>query len=268
LRERLEAIWKNHETFLGLLEEKLEEMARWLGMPVYLIKGKRLRAIASHISCQIHDVEMEVAVLSGYALEMIHAASLIHDDIVDEANTRRGGRTLNDIFSIRRAVLVGDLVFTRALSEVAKHDLSLYLSSMAQTVYLMSYGQYVEDITPPERFDEHLYLDVIYNKTASLYELAFVSGSLISGRDDPHLRAAGKSFGMAFQILDDYDDYEEDEGKPTLPHIYARMGYPDPAGMTLNLARSYLKRTEWELERGGFSDSFSDLLSYMWSRLP
>lgn len=249
------------------LEVLLEEMARWLDIPVYLIKGKRLRAIASNISCGIFSIDEGTAVLSGYALEMIHAASLIHDDIVDEANTRRGGRTLNDIFSIRRAVLVGDLVFTKALSEVAKVGVPLYLSAMSETVYKMSYGQYVEDVTPPDRFDEHLYLDVIYNKTASLYELAFVSGSLIAGEDNPFLREAGKSFGMAFQILDDRDDYDEDVGKPTLPHIYERMGHPDPIGATLEVAKRYLERVEWELERGGFKGYFGELLDYMWSRV-
>ncbi len=267
MREHLNAIWEKHSGYLERLEKLLEETARWLDIPVYLIKGKRLRAISSNISCTIFGVNEDVSVLSGYALEMIHAASLIHDDIVDEADTRRGGRTLNDIFSIRRAVLVGDLVFTRALSEVAKVNVPLYLSSMSDTVYKMAYGQYLEDVTPPEKFDEHLYLEVIYNKTASLYELAFVSGSLIVGRDDPYLREAGKSFGMAFQILDDWDDYEEDVGKPTLPHIYERQGHPDPRGTTLDLAKRYLERVEWELERGGFKDHFTELIDYMWSRI-
>jgi len=267
LREHLNAIWEKHSRFLEKLEGLLEETARWLDIPVYLIKGKRLRAISSNISCNIFGVGEDVSVLSGYALEMIHAASLIHDDIVDEADTRRGGRTLNDIFSIRRAVLVGDLVFTKALSEVAKVNVPLYLSSMSETVYKMSYGQYLEDVTPPERFDEHLYLEVIYNKTASLYELAFVSGSLIVGRDDPYLREAGRSFGMAFQILDDWDDYDEDVGKPTLPHIYEMQDHPDPRGATLDMAKRYLKRVEWELERGGFKGHFTELLDYMWSRI-
>ncbi len=266
MREHLNAIWERHSAYLRMLETRLEDTAKWLNIPVYLIKGKRLRAIASHISCQIFGIDVETAVLSGYALEMIHAASLIHDDIVDEANTRRGGRTLNDIFSIRRAVLVGDLVFTKALSDVAGMNVPSYLSAMSDTVYKMSYGQYVEDVTPPGEFDEHLYLDVIYNKTASLYELAFVSGSLIRGTDDPYLREAGKSFGMAFQILDDRDDYDEDVGKPTLPHIYERMGHPDPKGATLKMARHYLERTEWELERGGFKEYFGELLDFMWSR--
>jgi len=268
LKEHLRELWEKHSSFLAKLESLLESTAGWLNIPVYLIKGKRLRALSSHISCEIYGVDTDTAVLSGYALEMIHAASLIHDDIVDEADTRRGGRTLNDIFSIRRAVLVGDLVFTRALSEIAKANVPLYLSAMSDTVYKMSYGQYVEDITPPEKFDEHLYLDVIYNKTASLYELAFASGALIYGEENPYLREAGKSFGMAFQILDDYDDYEEDVGKPTLPHIYEREGHPDPRGATLDLAKSYIRRTEWELERAGLKEYFGDLLNYMWSRIP
>ncbi len=267
MSEKLNVLWENNGEFLRRLEGKLEETARWLNIPTYLIKGKRIRAISSHLSCEVYGVDLDTAVLSGYVLELIHAASLVHDDIVDDAQTRRGGRTLNFLFSTRRAVLIGDLIFTKALRDTARRDLNLYLKAMSETVYKMSYGQYQEDITPFEDFDEHLYLSVIYNKTASLYELAFASGPLIARSPNPHMAEAGKYFGMAFQILDDCDDYEEDEGKPTLPHIYSNMGIEDPHGAAISLAASYLRRTEWELDRAGVKGYFEDLLDYMWSRI-
>ncbi len=243
----------------------LEDEAKYFNIPIYLIKGKRLRAIISYISGRIYDHPLEKTLITGYSLEMIHAASLIHDDIIDDSETRRGGKTLNRILTTRLSVLIGDLLFTKALVKVSSFP--KFFSILSNVVYNMALGQYEEDVLTVESVDEHTYLDIIYKKTASLYEIAFETGKLLKGEEDHTLREAGKMFGMAFQILDDCDDYVEDEGKPTLPYIYQRLGYENPLDKAKMKASYYLRGSEWNLHRAGIFEHFSDVFSYMWSRL-
>ncbi|MEO0150042.1 MAG: polyprenyl synthetase family protein, partial [candidate division WOR-3 bacterium] len=161
--------------YLEALEKILEQEADFFKVPRYLIKGKRLRAIISHISGEIYDIPLEDTINTGYALEMIHAASLIHDDIMDNAETRRGGKVLNKILPTNLAVIVGDLLFTKALSLISKY--TLFSQKLSFAVYNMSLGQYREELISSEEYDEHIYLDIIYKKTATLYEVAFETGA-------------------------------------------------------------------------------------------
>ncbi len=262
---KIESIKDKFSYFLKPLENLLESEAKSLNIPFYLIKGKRLRAIISHISGLAFDQPLENTVMSGYALEMIHAASLIHDDIVDDSETRRGGETLSKILTTRLSVLIGDLIFTKALVKVM--GFPKFYSSLAVTVYKMALGQYEEDVLSSDIYDEHIYLDIIYKKTASLYEIAFESGLLLRNEENIFLRESGKMFGMAFQILDDCDDYYEDEGKFNLPRIYEKMGHDDPIGIAKVKAKFYLEGSEWNLRRYGIFKYFSDIFDYMWARV-
>ncbi|MEO0147442.1 MAG: polyprenyl synthetase family protein [candidate division WOR-3 bacterium] len=251
--------------YLEALEKILEQEADFFKVPRYLIKGKRLRAIISHISGEIYDIPLEDTINTGYALEMIHAASLIHDDIMDNAETRRGGKVLNKILPTNLAVIVGDLLFTKALSLISKY--TLFSQKLSFAVYNMSLGQYREELISSEEYDEHIYLNIIYKKTATLYEVAFETGALLSGFENPQLRDAGRMFGLAFQILDDCDDYYEDEGKPTLPQIYKRIGLPNPLELSKDRAKEYLWGVEWNLNRIGVLEHFKEILDYMWERV-
>ena len=259
-------IYKVHRRFLDFLEElerMFEREAEFFKIPKHLIKGKRLRAIISYISGKIHGVPRESAIKAAYALEMIHAASIIHDDIMDNAEMRRGGDVLNRILPTSTAVIIGDILFTKALKEVS--EFPVFFRRISDAVYNMALGQYIEETM--EVFDEDSYLDVIYKKTATLYEVAFEAGPLLSGFEDPNLRDAGRMFGMAFQILDDCDDYLEDEGKPTLPRILESLGTSDPLNLSKDRAAHYLRGVEWNLERLGYLGEFYDVLEYMWERV-
>lgn len=261
-------IYKFRERFSYYLEELerlLEQEADFFRVPRYIIKGKRLRAIISHISGRIYNIPFEDTINTGYALEMIHAASLIHDDIIDNSETRRGGTVLNRIFSTNLAVLVGDLLFTKAFSLISKY--TVFSQKLSLAVYNMALGQYKEKLIGSEEYNEHVYLDIIYKKTATLYEVAFETGALLSGFENPQLRDAGKMFGLAFQILDDCDDYYEDEGKPTLPQIYKRLNSPNPIELSKNVAKGYLRGAEWNLERVGVLEYFKEILDYMWEKV-
>jgi octaprenyl-diphosphate synthase len=249
--------------FLDELEKSLEREAENFNIPKYLIKGKRLRGIISYISGNIHKVPRNISLKVAYALEMVHGASLIHDDIMDNAETRRGGNVLNRILPTSTAVIIGDLLFTKALREIS--EFPLFFRRLTNAVYEMALGQYIEDTVKIS--DEDTYLDVIYKKTATLYEVAFEAGALLSGFEDPILRDAGRMFGMAFQILDDCEDYVEDEGKPTLPHILENLGAKDPITLSKDKASFYLRGAEWNLERLGYLGEFWDLLEYMWERV-
>ncbi len=259
-------IYKFHSKFAEFLEELealLEKEAEFFKIPKHLIKGKRLRAIISYISGKIHGIPRENAIKVAYSLEMIHAASLIHDDIMDNAESRRGGSVLNRIIPTSTAVIIGDILFTKAIKEISQ--LPVFFMRLSHAVYEMALGQYLEDTL--EISNEELYLDVIYRKTATLYEVAFEAGALISGFEDPTLRDAGRMFGIAFQILDDCDDYLEDEGKPTLPRILENMGVKDPLSLSKDKAMFYLRGVEWSLERLGYLREFWDVLEYMWERV-
>jgi len=179
-------IRKKFSDFLDELEKSLEREAENFNIPKYLIKGKRLRGIISYISGNIHKVPRNISLKVAYALEMVHGASLIHDDIMDNAETRRGGNVLNRILPTSTAVIIGDLLFTKALREIS--EFPLFFRRLTNAVYEMALGQYIEDTVKIS--DEDTYLDVIYKKTATLYEVAFEAGALLSGFEDPILRDA------------------------------------------------------------------------------
>lgn len=199
--------------------------------------GKRLRPILALLS----------ALANGYSsgkdhqkiaavVEFIHTATLLHDDVVDLSELRRGRQTANAIWGNAPSILVGDFLYSRAfqiLVEIA--DLNI-MSTMANATNVISEGevQQMANAGNPD-LDEQTYLQVIYRKTAKLFEAATECGAILGGGDRSTMVDYGKYLGMAFQIADDVLDLQGDvqttgknigddlaEGKMTLPLIYAR----------------------------------------------
>ena len=200
-------------------------------------KGKLLRPIVTLLSAKFFGGINDKALQGAAALEMLHNASLIHDDVIDEATERRGLPTINNVWSNHVAVLVGDFFVTGALRcGVATGD-GRILSSLADMGRDLSLGEIDQvDIARNHNIDEATYMEIIRAKTASLFECCAAVGGYAN--DAPltsidELRRYTRLLGICFQIKDDTFDYYHDpiigkptgndlrEGKVTLPLIYA-----------------------------------------------
>ena len=200
-------------------------------------KGKMLRPIVTLLSAKFFGGINEKALQGAAALEMLHNASLIHDDVIDEATERRGLPTINNVWSNHVAVLVGDFFVTGALRcGVATGD-GRILSALADMGRDLSLGEIDQvDIARNHNIDEETYMSIIRAKTASLFECCAAVGGYANNAPQTsidELRRYARLLGICFQIKDDTFDYYNDpiigkptgndlrEGKVTLPLIYA-----------------------------------------------
>lgn len=200
-------------------------------------KGKQIRPLLVLLSAKMFGNISSSTLHAAAALEMLHNASLIHDDVVDRSDIRRGRPTLNRDFDNRIAVLVGDFFVSTALGEVIKTKDMKAVVSVAELGKELSLGEIDQISNARERsIDENRYFDVIGKKTASLFMKCVKMGaeSADASADDIELAVEyGRLLGLCFQIKDDIFDYFEDKevGKPTgndlrenkisLPLIYA-----------------------------------------------
>jgi octaprenyl-diphosphate synthase len=199
-------------------------------------KGKQMRPMFVFLSAGTCGGINDSTFRGASLIELLHTATLVHDDVVDEANYRRGFFSVNALWKNKVAVLVGDFLLSRGLIlSIENKDFSL-LRIVTSAVKEMSEGELLQ-IEKSRRLDinEEVYYDIIRQKTASLIASCCAVGASSSGSDDEvveRMRTFGEKIGMAFQIKDDLFDYGEMEiGKPlgidikekkmTLPLIYA-----------------------------------------------
>lgn len=220
-----------------------------LGFYIISGGGKRLRPLLAILSARSLGYQGEAHVLAAALIEFIHTATLLHDDVVDESDMRRGKATANAAFGNAASVLVGDYIYTRSFQMMTELDSMKILKLMSKAVNVIAEGevQQLINCNDPETTEES-YMQVIYSKTARLFEAATQTGAILAGADDATelaLKNYGKYLGTAFQLIDDVMDYTADgkemgknvgddlaEGKPTLPLIHAmRHGNPEQAAM-------------------------------------
>ena len=191
--------------------------------------GKRLRAkLILKIAKDSKDAPLLAAIV-----ELIHAASLLHDDVIDEADTRRGVASVNATDGSKTAVMLGDILYSKAFTELVNFDKEV-AQTIAASVTALSKGEMM-DVKMAEAFnsDEELYLDMLYLKTATLIEAAAQAAAILAGKDADAHALYGRNLGLSFQIIDDILDITADEatlgkpamndfveGKCTLPYIY------------------------------------------------
>ncbi|MDF1876983.1 polyprenyl synthetase family protein [Sulfurimonas sp. SAG-AH-194-L11] len=191
--------------------------------------GKRLRAkLILKIAPNHKDAPLLAAIV-----ELIHGASLLHDDVIDDAMTRRGVVSVNASSGSKIAVMLGDILYSKAFTELVAFDKDV-AQTVASSVTALSKGEMM-DVKMAETFnsDEKLYLDMLYLKTATLIEAAAKASALLVGKDAEKHALYGRNLGLSFQIIDDILDItasEEVLGKPamndfvegkcTLPYIY------------------------------------------------
>lgn len=214
--------------------------------------GKRLRPLITILSAKAFDYKGEVHYLLAAIIEFIHTATLLHDDVVDESDLRRGNETANALFGNAASVLVGDFLYSRAFEMMVDVDDMRVMQILATTTNVIAEGEVMQlmNVHDAETTEEK-YLEVIHCKTAKLFEAATQLGAVLCQRSDEEEQAMadyGRYLGAAFQLIDDVLDYSSDstemgknvgddlaEGKPTLPLIYAiQKGDPEQVSVIKN----------------------------------
>lgn len=211
-----------------LLEQAVEHLLK--------APGKQLRPLLVLLAARMVGEVNEKVIRVALALEMLHTASLVHDDVVDESDRRRGLPSVNALLSNQVAVLAGDFVLSKALECAAETEDVRVVRYIAQLGQSLADGELLQlDSQDSEVLSEAVYFDIIGRKTASLFSLCARLGAMMAGGTEAEaerLAQYGKLIGICFQLRDDVFDYgtaevgkplgnDMKEGKLTLPTIYA-----------------------------------------------
>lgn len=246
-----------------------------LGVYIVNAGGKRMRpmltvltaqALSQASSIELTDKHCTIAAI----IEFIHTATLLHDDVVDESNMRRGRETANALFGNSASVLVGDFLYTRSFQMMTKLGDMRIMDILSDATNIVAEGEVLQlmNCNDPDTTEES-YMQVIYCKTAKLFEAATRLAAVITDQDSATEQAManyGKYLGTAFQLVDDIMDYTADakemgknvgddlsEGKPTLPLLYTIAHGSDTQKQLVRDA----------IEHGNGMDNLDEILSAM-----
>lgn len=248
-----------------------------IGTYIISAGGKRLRPIITILAGKALGYDGEKLYSLAAMVEFIHTSTLLHDDVVDESELRRGRKTANNLFGNAAAVLVGDFLYTRAFQLMVGSGSMKILEVMADATNIIAEGEVMQlmnigntDITEAE------YVQVIQYKTAKLFEAAAQVGAILAGaapEQEQALKDYGMYVGTAFQIIDDILDYSghpdeigknvgDDlaEGKPTLPLIYLMQQGSEAVAADVRAALQNADRSYFEKIYGYVKNS--DALAY------
>lgn len=188
----------------------------------YIIKrkGKQLRPMFVFLCAKLHSPINESTYRAAALVELLHTATLVHDDVVDESLERRGYFSINAIWKNKIAVLVGDYLLSKGLLLSTSNDDFEHLHILSEAVKQMSEGELLQiEKSRNLNLKEDIYFEIIRNKTASLLSSACAVGAWTTSKDETicnKMKLFGEKIGIAFQIKDDLFDYgNEDIGKPT-----------------------------------------------------
>jgi octaprenyl-diphosphate synthase len=234
----------------ALIGDRLESdvsLVRQVAEYIVASGGKRLRPALLLLACGAAGYRGDSRFQLAAVVEFIHTATLLHDDVVDESELRRGRQTANAAFGNAAAVLVGDFLYSRAFQMMVEADDMRVMRVLADATNTIAGGEVLQLMGSHDpEVDEARYLEVIRRKTAKLFEASARLGAVLARSAPPiedGLADYGMHVGTAFQLIDDVLDYSGDadsigktlgddlaEGKPTLPLIYAlRAGSPQQA---------------------------------------
>lgn len=238
----------------------------------YIISGggKRIRPLIAVLTANAIGYKGQEHITCAAFVEFIHTATLLHDDVVDESDMRRGRETANARFGNAASVLVGDFIYTRAFQMMASLRSLDVLQVMSDATNVIAEGevQQLMNVNDPETTEAN-YMQVIYSKTARLFEAASQCSAIVSGADQATviaMRDYGRYLGTAFQLVDDILDYSANaeqlgknigddlaEGKPTLPLLHAmRSGNPQQVALIREA-----------IEQGGKREALDEILAIM-----
>lgn len=226
----------------GLLQQALNHIGKRA--------GKRMRPMLILLMAKNYGRVTSVTQHAAVGLELLHTASLVHDDVVDDSVERRGQASVNRMYDNKVAVLVGDYILSTALLQMSYTHSEVIVRYLANLGRTLSDGEILQLSNIQNSFiSEDVYYEIIKNKTAALFEACAAIGALSANALDSDVAKAklfGQQLGIIFQIRDDIFDYYEDdkaigkptgndmaEGKLTLPAIYALQSTQDKYMLTL-----------------------------------
>jgi octaprenyl-diphosphate synthase len=233
VRDDLRAVDREIETRLQSDVALINQM----GSYIVHSGGKRLRPVLVLLGSRAFGYTGNAHIRLAAIIEFIHTATLLHDDVVDASELRRGHTTANTIWGNEASVLVGDFLYSRAFEMMVEVGSLRVMEILAHTTNTIAKGEVMQLLNchDPETTEER-YIEVIRNKTAKLFQAAAQLAAVISGQNqqiEEDMAAYGMHLGTAFQLVDDALDYGRDnhdlgknigddlaEGKPTLPLIY------------------------------------------------
>lgn len=246
------------ESIRALVQNDLEATQRFIGAQLqsdiplinqlveYILqsKGKRIRPLLVLLSARAFNHQDQKQIDLAAAIELIHTATLLHDDVVDSSSLRRGHETAHTIWGNEASVLVGDFLYSRAFQLIVKLQNLEIMNIFANSTNIIAEGEVLQlmNCHNPDTTEES-YFEVIQRKTAKLFEVATQVGTALnpySAQQMAAMQQYGLNLGIAYQLIDDALDYNSSaeqtgknigndlaEGKPTLPLIYAlRQGKP------------------------------------------
>ncbi|OQP35332.1 MULTISPECIES: octaprenyl diphosphate synthase [Pantoea] len=237
-----------NQTILDQLNSEVS-LINQLGYYIISGGGKRIRPMIAVLSARALGYQGDLHVTNAALIEFIHTATLLHDDVVDESDMRRGKATANAAFGNAASVLVGDFIYTRAFQMMTSMGSLRILALMSEAVNVIAEGEVLQlmNVNDPDITEEN-YMRVIYSKTARLFEAASQASAILAEATPAQEKAMqdyGRFLGTAFQLIDDLLDYSADgttlgkntgddlsEGKPTLPLLHAmHNGTPEQTKM-------------------------------------
>ncbi len=238
--------------FIDLFNQSLTHEHGLLGSALQHIRqrgGKRMRPMLILLMAKNYGQVSMVTQHAAVGLELLHTASLVHDDVVDESKERRGQASVNASYDNKVAVLVGDYILSTALLHVSKTGNQRIVEYLAELGRTLAAGEILQlSNIQNQDISEAVYYQIIKNKTAALFEACAAIGALSAGATEEQVRLAGQfgqDLGIMFQIRDDIFDYYDSteigkptgndmaEGKLTLPVIYALNAHHMDSMMTL-----------------------------------
>lgn len=251
IRRPIEAEMQAYRT---LFEETLQTDNPLLNIALQHVlkrQGKAMRPILVMLAARYVGEVNEHVLHAAVALELLHTASLVHDDVVDESDRRRGQKSVNALLDNKAAVLVGDFLLSKALYHSAQTGSQRVVTWVAELGHTLSDGELLQLVNIDKKeISEEDYFEVIRKKTASLFETCARVGALLAGGEDDDVEMLGNfglQVGVCFQLRDDLLDYDNQhdtgkpsgndmkEGKLTLPVVNAILSTNDEAMKDLAL---------------------------------
>ncbi len=254
IQQPIEKNVRRYEEFIASILRSDNEFVASICDYILSKRGKQMRPLLVLLSAALHGEIGRRSYVGAALVEMIHTASLIHDDVVDEAFTRRGAPSVNALWQSRTAVLVGDYIFARSYYSSLQEGAEDLLREVTRAIHEVSEGELIQtQQTKNLAMTRDIYFEIIYKKTGSLIGACGAVGALSVGASEQEvatLRAFGDNLGVAFQIKDDILDFSPEEvtGKPSGGDLRERK---------ITLPLLYLLENSPEKERAKLLEKFS-----------
>lgn len=268
--------WEEYKYFIDAVEEKAatiseDPVLKSVASYIFNTKGKKLRPLVIMLSCGACGGDFRSVVDASLAVEAIHTASLVHDDILDDGSMRRDLPSVHEKFGVMAAILCGDFLISNSIKWISPYGQKV-IYDFGHSGHLLCEGEVMDSSIERGKMTVNQYMECIYKKTAALFEISARIGARVGSSDDESLVSVfgkfGREFGMAYQVVDDlledfgiYKDKESGILSDSLFSIYSRTkNRKDAAKNTLCVAEKHLSLSKDALKDVKSSASKTKLL--------